>query len=75
MPHPPLAEQSRIVAKVDELMDLCDQLEAQQQERRTLQNHLRQATLQAVADSQSPHELQDSWQRLEANFGQLFSSA
>lgn len=71
---PPLEEQSRIVAKVDELMALCDQLEAQQQQRRTLQNHLRQATLQAVAASQSPHELQDSWQRLQANFGQLFSA-
>ncbi|MBU6951957.1 restriction endonuclease subunit S [Hahella sp. HN01] len=73
-PFPPLEEQSRIVAKVDELMALCDQLEAQQQKRRTLQNHLRQATLQAVAASQSPHELQESWQRLQANFGQLFSA-
>jgi type I restriction enzyme S subunit len=74
MPLPPTEEQSRIVAKVDELMALCDQLEAQQQKRRTLQNHLRQATLQAVAASQSPHELQDNWQRLHANFGQLFSA-
>lgn len=69
----PLEEQSRIVAKVDELMALCDQLEAQQQERRKLQNALRQSTLQALASAQSPHELQESWQRLEANFGRLFS--
>lgn len=74
IPLPPLEEQSRIVAKVDELMALCDQLEAQQKKRRTLQNNLRQATLQAVAASQSPHELQDSWLRLQANFDQLFSA-
>lgn len=74
IPLPPLEEQSRIVAKVDELMALCDQLEAQQQKRRTLQNFLRQAILQAVASSQSTRELQDSWQRLQTNFGQLFSA-
>lgn len=74
MPLPPTDEQSRIVAKVDELMVLCDQLEAQQQQRRVLQNQLRHATLQAVAASQSPHELRENWQRLQANFGQLFST-
>lgn len=69
----PLEEQSRIVAKVDELMALCDRLEQQQQDRRKLQNGLRQSTLQALASAESPHELQESWQRLQANFGTLFS--
>lgn len=74
MPLPPKDEQARIVGKVDELMALCDSLEAQQQSRRILQNTLRQATLQALANAQSPHELQDSWVRLEANFGRFFGA-
>lgn len=72
IPIPPLQEQSRIVAKVDELMALCDKLEAQQQQRRSLQNNLRQSTLQAVAAATSPHELQTTWTRLADNFGRLF---
>jgi type I restriction enzyme, S subunit len=72
-PLPPLAEQDRIVAKVDELMALCDQLEQQQRDRRKLQNAMRQATMQAFASAQGPHELQTSWQRLQTNFGRLFS--
>lgn len=74
IPIPPIKEQERIVAKVDELMALCDKLEAQQQARRKLQDALRQSTLQAVAAATSPHELQTTWARLEANFGQLFSA-
>ena len=69
---PPQKEQARIVAKVDELMALCDKLETQQQARRKLQNKLRQSTLQAVASATSPHELQTSWARLADNFGRLF---
>jgi type I restriction enzyme S subunit len=74
MPLPPLEEQTRIVAKVDELMALCEQLETRQQDRRKLQNDLRQSTLQAVATASSPHEMQATWSRLEANFEWLFSA-
>jgi len=71
---PPLKEQACVVAKVNELMALCDKLETQQQTRRKLQNALRQSILQAVANAVSPYELQSTWARLADNFGQLFHS-
>ena len=55
---PPLAEQKRIVAKVDELMALCDQLEAQQQERQTRHAALAQASLARFTQDPTPANLQ-----------------
>jgi type I restriction enzyme S subunit len=45
LPLPPLGEQHRIVAKVDELMALCDRLEAAQVEREAFRCRLLQALL------------------------------
>jgi type I restriction enzyme S subunit len=48
VPIPPLAEQYRIVAKVDELMALCDQLEAQLTTTRTDSRRLLESVLEAA---------------------------
>jgi type I restriction enzyme S subunit len=45
LPVPPLAEQRRIVAKVDELMRLCGALEARLAAAQTAATHLLDATL------------------------------
>jgi type I restriction enzyme S subunit len=44
-PVPPLAEQRRIIAKVDELMALCDRLETERAKREALRDRLTAASL------------------------------
>lgn len=81
IPLPPLAEQQRIVAKVDELMALCDQLEQQsehqldahQQLTETLLSALLNPAAGALTNATSAQELNDNWQRLAQHFDLLFS--
>lgn len=56
-PLPPLAEQKRIVAKVDELMAVCDRLEEQLKERDTRHAALSRAALARFAEAPTPANL------------------
>ena len=58
IPLPPLAEQKRIVAKVDELMALCDRLEDQLKERDVKQAALAKAALAKFTEDPTPENLQ-----------------
>jgi type I restriction enzyme S subunit len=89
-PLPSLAEQHRIVAKVDELMSLCDALEAQTEARisahqtlvETLLNALLLPNITQQKDSQSASpepalndSFVDRWDRIAEHFDTLFTTS
>ncbi len=72
IPIPPLAEQKRIVAKVDELMALCDELEGKQQAVRTKQIALNRASLRALTEPNGG-SLPAAWHRVRDHFDHLYT--
>jgi len=76
---PPLTEQHRIVAKVDELMALCDQLEQQTEQSLTAHQTLVEVLLASLTsdtstDANNKANFQTSWQRIAEHFDVLFTT-
>ena len=73
-PLPPLAEQRRIVAKVDELMVLCDRLEARQADAESAHAQLVEALLGSLTQARDANDFATSWQHLSQHFHTLFTT-
>ncbi|WMW80119.1 restriction endonuclease subunit S [Undibacterium cyanobacteriorum] len=71
---PPLEEQNRIVAKVDELMALCDQLEQQHNNAAEAHEQLVSHLLGTLTQSQDPDDFNANWQRIADHFDTLFTT-
>ncbi|WP_084303934.1 restriction endonuclease subunit S [Phytopseudomonas flavescens] len=74
VPLAPLPEQRRIVAKVDELMALCDRLEAQQADAERAHAQLVQALLDSLTQASDATDFAANWQRLAGHFHTLFDT-
>ncbi|MNV25903.1 restriction endonuclease subunit S [Aeromonas rivipollensis] len=74
LPLPPLVEQHRIVAKVDELMALCDQLEQRSESQLAAHQTLVETLLATLTDSADADELAQNWARLSTHFDTLFTT-
>ena len=71
---PPLAEQRRIVAKVDELMALCDALERECASAMAAHQALVEVLLATLVNSADAPDLARQWTRLESHFDTLFTN-
>jgi len=74
LPVPPLAEQHRIVAKVDELMALCGQLEQQTEASINAHATLVETLLATLTDSADASDLEQNWTRIADHFDTLFTT-
>ncbi|RDH84321.1 MAG: type I restriction endonuclease subunit S [endosymbiont of Escarpia spicata] len=74
IPVAPAAEQHRIVAKVNELMALCDHLEQQQTDSLQAHQTLVETLLRTLVDASDAESTQQAWSRIAEHFDTLFTT-
>ena len=70
---PPVNEQKRIVAKADELMALCDDLEARKQKAYQTCIKLNDSSINQLLTAPTPKKFNKHWNRIHRNFDLLYS--
>jgi type I restriction enzyme S subunit len=70
---PPLAEQKRIVAKIDQLMALCDKLESERNNRNQKRLKVHSAAMGNLLSAPEKETFNKSWSFITKNFSELYS--
>ena len=74
VPLPPLSEQYRIVAKIDELMRLIDRLAAARRSREAVRTAGRDSALAALCNAATSEEVKAAWTRIADRKDDLFTA-
>lgn len=73
VPLPPLTQQHRIVAKIDQLMARCDELEKLRAEQAQKRREVHTAALRQLLDAQSSDSFAGTWQFITQHFSDLYN--
>jgi type I restriction enzyme, S subunit len=71
-PLPPLAEQHRIVTKIDRLMERCDELEKQRNDRYQKRITIHTAALDRLLTATEDSDFRTAWSFITKHFGELY---
>ncbi|WP_406826859.1 restriction endonuclease subunit S [Pedobacter sp. KACC 23697] len=74
VPLPPLEEQKRIVEKIDQLMLLCDKLEAERNRKTELQLQMNSAAISNLIKANNEISFNNTWKFITSQFDTLYNT-
>ena len=73
IPLPPIAEQHRIVAKIEQLMARCDELETLGTDRTQKRTNVHTAAIDRLLTAKADRDFNTAWNFITQHFGELYS--